>query len=553
VFYALVTQSAAADAPSRAGLALRTAPIEALASAVQAAPDALEALESYNLAGEVPTQNGFSRPLVNARQVRLSEADLLRPTPFALAGGVATRSPSGGLVWSGEVRVDGAHALRLHLGSVALPAGARVWSYTPEGDATAAYLAGLAGSDELWTGLAHGESLWLEVEVPAAALHGGGEARFTLDRVLELVALDPEGRPVVGPGVHAKSDHCSVDVHCAAQTFPQEVARIKEAVARIFFVKNDSGFICSGGLLEDTDPNTDRALFLTANHCIPDQTIAATVVSFFRLWHVACGSSQENSPDRVDGAKLLATFPASDSSLIELAGLPPNPKLLPVDGDAAGSAVGTIIDDVSLPGGHLQVFSRHRIVPECSGPNTFSGTTLFGNVRGGSSGSLAVNDKGKVVGQLGGVCWSSGEPDLCSNPDAWAFFGRLSAAFPTFAQFLDPPDAGFFQSTAFPDFAFKVEITAGDESRLGKREATCLPETECVSGALPGRVEVLLRIIGPRPNGKLWPTLVKFTTSRVDVWIRQLSTGIEKHYVLEGAAPGIDELPGLFDRLGFDP
>jgi hypothetical protein len=64
---------------------------------------------------------------------------------------------------------------------------------------------------------------------------------------------------------------------------------------------------------------------------------------------------------------------------------------------------------------------------------------------------------------------------------------------------------------------------------------------------------VLLRIIGPRPNGKLWPTLVKFTTSRVEIRIRQLSTGIEKHYVLEGAAPGIDELPGLFDRTGFDP
>jgi hypothetical protein len=74
-----------------------------------------------------------------------------------------------------------------------------------------------------------------------------------------------------------------------------------------------------------------------------------------------------------------------------------------------------------------------------------------------------------------------------------------------------------------------------------------------VSGRLPGRHEVFARIVGPKPNGRLWPTLVKFTTSQVEVWIEQVSTGEVEYYLLEGASRGFDELPGLFDREGFEP
>jgi len=117
----------------------------------------------------------------------------------------------------------------------------------------------------------------------------------------------------------------------------------------------------------------------------------------------------------------------------------------------------------------------------------------------------------------------------------------------------DPPSDDYFVSPVYPDFGFQVRITGGAGPILGTFEPTCIPETLCVSGALPGRSEVFLRIVGPKPNGKLWPTLVKFSTSEVEVWVKQRSTGIVKHYRLEGARPGFDELPGLFDRTGFEP
>jgi hypothetical protein len=117
-----------------------------------------------------------------------------------------------------------------------------------------------------------------------------------------------------------------------------------------------------------------------------------------------------------------------------------------------------------------------------------------------------------------------------------------------------PPDDDFAVSPAIPDFGFKAVITSPDGQQIqGRHELACIDETLCFSGAVPGRSEVFLRVVGPKPNGKLWPTLVKFSTSQVEIWVKQLATDEVKYYHLPGARPGFDELPGLFDRNGFDP
>ena len=117
----------------------------------------------------------------------------------------------------------------------------------------------------------------------------------------------------------------------------------------------------------------------------------------------------------------------------------------------------------------------------------------------------------------------------------------------------DPPPGSWLETAAIPGFRFKVRVIGGGEEVPVRQESECIPETLCISGAVPGRSELFLRIVGPKPNGFLWPNIVKFSTSQIEVWAEQLSSGIVNYYVLDGATPGSDELTGFFDRTGFTP
>ena len=110
----------------------------------------------------------------------------------------------------------------------------------------------------------------------------------------------------------------------------------------------------------------------------------------------------------------------------------------------------------------------------------------------------------------------------------------------------------WFTDPQYPDFRFRAEITAGAQTFEGARENSCLRDTVCVSGAVPGRSEVFVRILGPRPNGYLWPTLVRFTPSQVRIEIEQISTGATKLYTLPAVPPGGDP-SAVQDRTGFEP
>ncbi len=113
-----------------------------------------------------------------------------------------------------------------------------------------------------------------------------------------------------------------------------------------------------------------------------------------------------------------------------------------------------------------------------------------------------------------------------------------------------PPDGPWLTTTALPGFQFKSRI---DNSRIATKVTDCVPETLCLAGAIPTRPEVFVRIIGPRPNGFLWPEVIRFTTSRVELWVQKTSGGTINYYNLEGVSPTSDVLNGLVDREGFTP
>jgi hypothetical protein len=114
----------------------------------------------------------------------------------------------------------------------------------------------------------------------------------------------------------------------------------------------------------------------------------------------------------------------------------------------------------------------------------------------------------------------------------------------------EPPNVPPLTSSQYPGFRFWVEIA---DARIGTHGPSCLPETVCVAGAIPTRAEVFLRIVGPKPNGRLWPNIIKFNTTKTEVWIEQISTGIVKYYLLPNLGPDSETLPGIVDKDGFVP
>jgi hypothetical protein len=118
-----------------------------------------------------------------------------------------------------------------------------------------------------------------------------------------------------------------------------------------------------------------------------------------------------------------------------------------------------------------------------------------------------------------------------------------------------PPPGPWLTTLELPGFQVKARFTTGGDAIAGQPVTPCIGETLCVAGALPDRAELFVRVVGPKPNGKLWPTLVKFSTTRIEVWIEQTGSGVVRYYELPEVTPGeqLLSLDGLADKLGFDP
>ncbi len=102
-----------------------------------------------------------------------------------------------------------------------------------------------------------------------------------------------------------------------------------------------------------------------------------------------------------------------------------------------------------------------------------------------------------------------------------------------------PPPGPGIRAPGLEDFELRVRFsTTGGQGLAGTLEPGCIPETACFSGSIPGRSELFLRVVGPKPNGFLWPTLVKFSTSRWRSGSSRLSTGVTRLLPAAGSAAG---------------
>jgi len=431
-----VGMRATAPAPhiaDRAGME----PIFTLGAAAQQVPEEIDAIRDWNAQGRFPAKNGFTRTIGEALHVRVAPGEVAVQTT---GGGIVTNSEHETTIWSGSVRIDGAYRMRLHLKNVSVPPGTMFWVYGRAGEAIAFGTELIDADGELYTPSIGGDLAYLEMELPM----GSAGAAFDIADVLELVGSSG--------GVQTNdSPTCLVDATCVSTSTLDVIDLYRRAVADLFYIKAGSGFVCTGGLINDSDTSGFIPYLLTANHCFSTQAVATTLEAFWDYRTASCNGSfpSMNASPRSNGSTLLATGTTSDFTFVRLNSVPSNRAYLGWDASPSAITAGKTLYRISHPFPDAftdpapQRFSTTFVTLSsltCGsrprGPYTYSSQGT-GGVYGGSSGSPVILSGGYVVGQLFGSC---GPNDPSAGCDATNFTvdGAFATTFPSISSFLSP-------------------------------------------------------------------------------------------------------------------
>ncbi|MBW1877193.1 MAG: trypsin-like peptidase domain-containing protein [Deltaproteobacteria bacterium] len=317
-----------------------------------------------------------------------------------------------GFVWSGVVESFGAGAMQLQFTDFSLPEGADLYLYNDYGEVFGPY----TDSGAFWSPNLRSDHVYLQVHYKGPdTTYGLQEMRLTLGKVSHVSPkfMTQKKRPKPPAG-----NLCSYNEVCVQDAADSDIwPAIEDAqyavAAYTFVVPNEGTYICSGGLIADEDPTTDRPFFLTANHCVGDADLGS-VTAYFH-YRIDLGEDCDYWPaESIVGSQAHTMSANADYALIELTGVPAGVKFMPWT-DVVPEE-GDTLYRISHPAGAPQAYSEQKIETTfgfCGTlpmPNFLYSQDIFGATEGGSSGSPVYDASGQIVGQLYGSCGYNNEP-----------------------------------------------------------------------------------------------------------------------------------------------
>jgi lysyl endopeptidase len=394
---------------------------------------------------QFPEIVGLSQALsvdVSFNDVKLSK---LRGNPHKLAVGAIEATADGGYVYTAELSSPGAVGLRVQFAGFSLPAGAAIYLYSEDGQVFGPY----SGKGPLGGGQFDSHTLASDTVTLQLRQAGPASQSSLRNTRFQIVGLG-HIRPRFMEGACSYNEDCVVNANCASDP---AVADAEKAVAHMLFRSGGSYYICSGGLIADSDTSNNFPLFLTANHCIGRERDANTLENFFQFAATECGdtdlceasyASLRSEFDRTLGASIVSTGKNADYTLLRLAENAPGDTVsLGWNSAPVAFANGTDLFRISHPGGAPQSFSQHEVdtsAGTCTawprGDRIYS-RDVVGATEGGSSGSPVVNSAGDIVGQLSGACGTN-VSDNCDSDNNATVDGAFAAYFSTVEPFLNP-------------------------------------------------------------------------------------------------------------------
>ncbi|HMA18838.1 MAG TPA: trypsin-like peptidase domain-containing protein [Thermoanaerobaculia bacterium] len=390
---------------------------------------------------------------------------VVKLTPSARFGAVA--SEDGMLTWSGRITSPGATAIRLHFSPFDLPESAELYVYSEEGQAFGPYTGrGPIDDGELWANTIAGEEVRLQLRVPP---EDASHTRLTIAGLGYMGSAAPQ----------ASSNLCSSNASCVVNAACQSSTAVngaKDAVASILFLSGSSYYICSGGLIADSDAASVVPYFLTANHCISTSNEASSVETYFDYQTTCsnpdCTQPYNNTGETV-GSQIVAANGTGDYTLLRLSSAPTTPDgvafYLGWSATAVANSNGVHLYRISHPKGAPQAYSAHDVdtsKPTCRtwprGSWIYS-RDVVGATEGGSSGSPVVNGSGQIVGQLSGGCGYNVN-DVCDTASNATVDGAFASYYGQVSAYL-----------------------AGGGSQCSAGGASCSADSQCCSSNCKGK------------------------------------------------------------------
>src|ERR1044071_1065309 len=383
--------------------------------------------------------------------------------------------PDGWSIWSAEVGSEGALGLRLHIESIRLPKGARLIVYNPaepEPDPDPITGQTLGGRRQVWTKTLFCSRAIVECQLPPGVDSRG--VSFVISGVSHLYAL-----PLLGAGISPKEGTCHNDVTCYS-----DYAAQASGVARMAFVEGGNTMVCTGCLLAGGD--SSQAFFLTANHCVYDQTIASTIEYYWFYQTSSCNGpppSLGSVPRTGGGADLLAPSNGNDFSFMRLRQSPPS-GANPLSWSTSSPSGSETLACIHHPTG---AYKRISFGNEIGATANFWGVRWSsGATEPGSSGSPLLNSNHEVIGQLN-AGFNGGAGSSSSSPTAPDQFGRFDVTYPAIQQWLNtsspPPPPTFVKGTY-------TGLLADPGSGPALQSAGSFSVTVSTKGRFSGRIQM---------------------------------------------------------------
>ena len=306
-----------------------------------------------------PVMVGLVKPI--GRDVTFAD-----PTGMGKAAALSTgalRPLGDGYVWTLAITAPGATGLRVHLTGMSLTGSAALYIYTPDGGAFGPYTGARDG--DFWTNtvLSDVAVLQLRTTGPSAA----ADLVATSFTVADVGFLGDKF--FIGKMASRAKTHCSFNAECIENAeCPTASAwgpidNVQNGVAHMQWISGAFLYMCSGGLIADTDAGSDIPYFLTANHCISRDKDASNLETYWQDM-TACGTTDcvdPTSPSTL-GASIKATNRTGDYTLMELnEPIPGGLFYLGWNATPVANSDGVPLHRVSHPSGAPQAYSTQDV------------------------------------------------------------------------------------------------------------------------------------------------------------------------------------------------